>query len=179
MQLQTSAVRKFGSSGSLIWLQHNNKLILIYIHMKAILFLLFVVLIFTSCEKEEIESIKLEEIIYPLEAPSTNTNSSVEPRIRVRNNGDITISSFAINYNVDINNTNGGYIAGPIKTYFANLKPNKDTVLILDKWETYPTNHFPLQNGTHMLLIKVYQINGKPFQNEDKYFVKRLFVLQE
>ena len=147
--------------------------------MKIILIVLFVALICTSCKKEDIESMKIEEIIYPLETPSININNSVEPKIRVRNNGDITISSFAINYNVDINNTNGGYIAGPIKTYFANLKPNKDTVLVLDKWETYPTNHFPLQNGTHMLLVKVYQINGKPFQNEDKYFVKRLFILQK
>ena len=147
--------------------------------MKIILIVLFVALISTSCKKEDIESMKIEEIIYPLETPSININSSVEPKIRVRNNGDITISSFAINYNVDINNTNGGYIAGPIKTYFANLKPNKDTVLILDKWENYPTNHLPLQNGTHMLLVKVYQINGKPFQNEDKYFVKQLFILQK
>lgn len=122
---------------------------------------------------------KIVDIIYPLEAPSINTNSSVEPMIRVRNNGDITISSFAISYNVDIYNTNGGYIAGPIKTFFVNLKPNMESVLMLDRWETYPTNYLPLQNGTHMLLIKVYQINGKPFQNEDKYFVKRLFILQK
>lgn len=147
--------------------------------MKTVIFLLFVALIFTTCKKEDIESMKIEEIIYPLEAPSINTNSSVEPKIRVRNNGDITISSFAISYNIDIYNTNGGYIAGPIKTYFVNLKPNMESVLILDRWETYPTNYLPLQNGTHMLLIKVYQINGKPFQNEDKYFVKRLFILQK
>jgi hypothetical protein len=147
--------------------------------MKAILFLLFAALICTSCKKEKTESMKIEEIIYPLETPSVNTNSSIEPKIKIRNNGDISISSFAVKYNVDISNTNGGYVAGPIKTYFANLKPNKDTVLILDKWQTYPTNHFPLQNGTHMLLIKVFQINGNPFQNVDKYFVKRLFILKE
>jgi hypothetical protein len=147
--------------------------------MKTVIFLLFVALIFTTCKKEDIESMKIVDIIYPLEAPSINTNSSVEPMIRVRNNGDITISSFAISYNVDIYNTNGGYIAGPIKTFFVNLKPNMESVLMLDRWETYPTNYLPLQNGTHMLLIKVYQINGKPFQNEDKYFVKRLFILQK
>lgn len=145
--------------------------------MKTILLVLFAALICTSCKKEEIESMKIEEIIYPLETPSIITNSNVEPKIRVRNDGDITISSFAIMYNVDINNTNGGYVAGPIKTYFANLKPNQDTVLILDKWVTYPTNHFPLQNGTHMLLIKIYQVNGKPFQKND--FVKQLFILKE
>ena len=149
--------------------------------MKTILFLLILALIGTSCKKEkDIASMKIEEIIYPLVAPAITTNGSVEPKIRVRNNGTVNISSFAIAYNVDINNTDGGYIAGPIHTYFAKLQPNKDTVLILDKWETYPTNtHFPLQNGTHMLLLNVFQINALPYRNDVSYFEKRLFILQK
>jgi len=41
--------------------------------MKTILFLLFVTLICISCKKEEIESMKIEEISYPLES-WTNKN---------------------------------------------------------------------------------------------------------
>lgn len=146
--------------------------------MKTV-FLLLVVLIFTACKKEKIESVKIEQILYPTEAPAVNTNSSVEPKIRVRNDGDIIITSFAIAYQVDINNTNGGYIEGPMKTYFAHLRPNRDTVLTLDRWETYPTNHDPLQDGTHMLFINLYQLNGKSFSMGNKTLVKRLFILQK
>jgi len=148
--------------------------------MKTILLLLVFALIGTSCKKEkDITSMKIEEIMYPLVAPAINTNGSIEPKIRVRNDGTVNISSFAIAYNLDINNTGGGYIAGPIHTYFAHLQPNKDSVLILDKWETYPTNtHYSLENGTHMLLLNVFQINALPYQNEVNYFENRLFVLQ-
>jgi len=152
--------------------------------VKNLLSLVLILLIVSSCKKEAQEtniqsittSIKIDDVINPPAAPEIYTNNSVEPKIKIRNTGATTISSFAIIYYIDINNTGGGYCVRPTTTFFCNLKPSSDTTVVLDKWESY--TQFKLANGTHMLFLNITQINTEPFHQDDNNNVKRLFKLE-
>ena len=152
--------------------------------MKKIFLILSIVIIAISCNKEEkiitndITSAIVSEIINPPEAPETYSNNSVEPKRKIKNNGTIEITSLAIRYNIDVNNIGGGYSIGPTTTWFGNIKPQEDVVIILDKWESY-AGRPPLINGTHLLYININQINTDPYHDDNFNLVKRLFILEE
>jgi hypothetical protein len=154
--------------------------------MKKILLLICIVTLVNSCDKKDKEDIIIQditsavvnEIINPPEAPEIYSNSSVEPEIRIKNNGTIDITSIAIGYNIDVNNTGGGYSIGPTTTWFGSIKPQNDTVIVLDKWESY-AGRPPLIDGTHMLYINIKQINSEPYYEDNNDLVKSLFILEE
>ena len=148
--------------------------------MKNILRLMLLTLIIISCEKDsDSPSLAIIEIINPPEAPEIYTNNNIEPKIRIRNTGEVDISSFSIGYYIDINNTAHGYAVGPRTTYFEQLKPNDEIIVTLDKWTDYPTVDFPVEDGTHMLFLDIYQINSDLLNKGDNGFIKRLFILKE
>ena len=154
--------------------------------MKNIFYLLAIITIFLSCKKEdsneeiipEITSATVSEIINPPEAPLVYGNSSVEPEIKIKNNGTIEITSIAINYSIDINNSGGGYSIGPTTTWFGSIKAQEDAIIVLNKWESY-AGRPPLSDGTHMLFLNIIQINTDPYYEDNNILVKRLFILEE
>jgi len=144
--------------------------------MKNILISLIIALIAVSCNKD-IVSLELAEIIKPPEAPAIYDNSSVEPELRIKNTGTIDITSIAITYHIDVNNSGTGYSGGPTTTWFGLIKPDHDAVIILNKWESF-ADRVPLHNGTHMLFIDIFQVNTEQYNGFDLYENKRLFTLQ-
>lgn len=92
------------------------------------------VMIAVSCNKDKnIVSLELAEIIKPPETPAIYENSSIEPELRIKNTGTIDITSVAITYHIDVNNSGTGYSGGPTTTWFGTFKPDHDTVIILNK----------------------------------------------
>ncbi len=153
--------------------------------MKKTFLVFYILIIAVSCNKENDEEIPnditsaiVNEIINPPEAPEIYSNSSVEPKIKIKNNGATEITSLAIRYNINVNNSGGGYSIGPTTTWFGNIKPQEDVEIILDKWESY-AGRPPLTNGTHMLYININQINTNSYHDDNHDLVKRLFILEE
>lgn len=118
-------------------------------------------------------NIELVEIIDPPDIPSIYTQSLIQPKVRIKNNGIYNIDSIGITYFVMLVDSSETEEYGP-PTYWTNtINPGEEVIISLSKWDTISGNT-PLNDGTYWIYVKLGKFIPSGLTTKDKTFILEL-----
>jgi len=136
-----------------------------------------IVFLFISCnDKDENElighNLEIIEIIDPPDIPDIYTESLIQPKVRIRNNGVVSVDSLGINYFVMMVDSTETKEDGPV-TWVTTINPGEEIIVDLTQWDTI-TGNTPLIDGTYYLYVKLGKYIPSGNTTKDKTFIVEL-----
>jgi uncharacterized protein YcfL len=146
-------------------------------YLNLFLFLLVILFLLISCKSED-DNIKLIgydivliDIIEPPEPPEIYSQYLIQPKVLVKNTGDIIVDSIEIAYYI-WRDTMGIPESGPSTNWVNSINPGEEVVINLSKWDTINGN-IPLEDGTYQLLVRLFPrlIPSDPSKSMERTFI--------
>jgi hypothetical protein len=117
------------------------------------------------------QNLEIVEIIDPPDIPDIYTESLIQPKVRIRNNGVVSVDSLGVNYFVMMVDSIETKDYGPV-TWITTINPGEEMIVNLSKWDTI-TGNTPLIDGTYYLYVKLGKyIPGGDTEKEKTFIVE-------
>jgi len=149
------------------------------VRIKEILLIFCGVFIFLliSCNDKEDDGLigqdlEIVEIIDPPDIPDIYTESLIQPKVRIRNNGVVSVDSLGVNYFVMMVDSIEIKEYGPV-TWITTINPGEEMIVNLTKWDTI-TGNTPLIDGTYYLYVILGKYIPSGHTEKDKTFIVEL-----